>query len=245
MALCQLAERLQSVLPPNGLLARIGGDEFVALLPGDHEEAAALAVAKSFQDALEEPFPLGEFMIPMQASIGIALAPAHASTRSELLRCADVAMYRAKTQQTEVEIYKPTADVHTCDRLLLLSELRHAIDTGELALHYQPKVSLTAEPPAASAHGGRGRRVGLARASSEGVRMRPRAGLPSEQADPGARARRMAARAPVQPARRRCARALNCNRCRQATGPRRGSISRSHARYGVPGLKHAGRTGSR
>ncbi len=143
VALCQLAERLQSVLPPNGLLARIGGDEFVALLPGNYEEAAALAVAQSFQDALEEPFQLGEFMIPMQASIGIALAPAHASTRAELLRCADVAMYRAKSQQTEVEIYKPTADVHTSDRLLLLSELRHAIDTGELALHYQPKVSLT------------------------------------------------------------------------------------------------------
>ena len=141
-ALCQIAARLTSALPPSRLLARLGGDEFVALLC-KHDALAALRVAESLQEALEEPFPLDNFLIPIQVSVGIALAPGHASTRAELMRCADVAMYRAKSQQTGVEIYKLASDGNSRDRLLLIIELRHAIGSDQPVLHYQPKVSIS------------------------------------------------------------------------------------------------------
>lgn len=107
-----------------------------------HDDAAALGVAHALQHALEEPFALDTFLIPIQASIGVSSAPQHATTPEDLLRCADIAMYQAKAQQTGVEIYKATGDEHTRDRLLLVSELRHGLDNGELLLHYQPKVSI-------------------------------------------------------------------------------------------------------
>ncbi len=142
-ALCQLAARLQGALTADVLLARLGGDEFVALVPRVLGESDAVRVAHTLQDALEEPFCLDDLLVPLQASIGIALAPDHATTRAELLRCADVAMYRAKSRQTGIETYRQTSDGHTRDRLLLVSELRIALTRDQLVLHYQPKVALS------------------------------------------------------------------------------------------------------
>ncbi len=140
--LCQVGLRLEAVLPPRCLLARLGGDEFVALLGSRHDKASARRTAEGLQAALDEPFPLDGFLIPMQASIGVALAPAHASTRAELLRCADVAMYRAKAHQSGIEMYRVGGDRNTRERLLLASELPGALEGDELVLHYQPKVSI-------------------------------------------------------------------------------------------------------
>ena len=78
----------------------------------------------------------------MTASIGIALAPAHAVTRAELLRCADVAMYSAKTHGTAIELYTPENDTGTARRLWLVTELSEAIIADQLVLHYQPKITL-------------------------------------------------------------------------------------------------------
>jgi diguanylate cyclase (GGDEF)-like protein len=138
----QVGERLRESLPEWALLARIGGDEFVALLDGTDDEAAALKVARAVRDALDEPFPLDGLTIPVQASIGIGLAPQHASTRSEMLRCADVAMYRAKTRGTTIESYVAESDAHSRDYLALVSDLRQAVGHDGLLLHYQPKRSL-------------------------------------------------------------------------------------------------------
>jgi len=138
----QVGERLRQTQPERVLLARIGGDEFVALLDGTDDESAALRVANSLRDAFDEPFPLDGLTIPMQASIGIGLAPHHALNRSELLRCADVAMYRAKTRGTLIESYVAASDAHSRDYLALVSELRQAVGTPQLLLHYQPKQSL-------------------------------------------------------------------------------------------------------
>jgi diguanylate cyclase len=138
----QVGERLCLPLPEWSLLARIGGDEFVVLLEGTDEELAALKVARALRDAFEEPFPLDGLTIPVQASIGIGLAPYHASTRSEILRCADVAMYRAKARGSMIESYVAESDVHSRDYLALVSDLRRAVGGEELILHYQPKQSL-------------------------------------------------------------------------------------------------------
>jgi diguanylate cyclase (GGDEF)-like protein len=138
----QVAVRLKAALPADGLLARIGGDEFVVLLRDVPEEATALNAAWGLHEALEEPVSLDGLLVPVQASIGIALAPAHAQTRPELLRCADVAMYRAKSKQTGIESYMVEGDNHTRDHLQLVSELRQAFGHDQLVLHYQPKVSI-------------------------------------------------------------------------------------------------------
>jgi diguanylate cyclase len=137
----QMTVRLKAELPADALLARIGGDEFVVLL-GDAREQAALDAAEALHEALEDPFPLDGLLVPVQASIGIALAPDHASTRSELMRCADVAMYRAKSKQIGIESYLAEVDGNTRDVLQLVSELRQALGHDQLLLHYQPKVSI-------------------------------------------------------------------------------------------------------
>jgi len=140
--LCEVSARLAKALPAHALLARIGGDEFVVLLPGATEEAATLDAAQALHDALDDPFPIDGLLIPVQASIGVALAPTHARSRPELLRCADVAMYRAKSRQTRTESYLAEGDGHTRDLLLLVSELRQALGHDQLVLHYQPKLSV-------------------------------------------------------------------------------------------------------
>src|SRR5438270_925141 len=113
-----LALAIVGALVAHGLLARIGGDEFVVLLDGSGEESA-LKAARALRDAFDEPFPLDGLTIPVQASIGIGLAPFHASTRAEILRCADVAMYRAKARGTIIESYVAESDVHSRDYLTL------------------------------------------------------------------------------------------------------------------------------
>lgn len=139
--LCQLAARLTTSLAPRGVIARLGGDEFVVMLEGS-DLTAALSAAESVQALLEEPFALEEFLVPIQASLGIALAPEHAGTRAELLRCADVAMYRAKARQTGIEIYQHTGDDHSRDQLRFVTELRHGLTHNQLVVHYQPKIAL-------------------------------------------------------------------------------------------------------
>ena len=137
----QVGERLGVALPEGALLARIGGDEFVALLEGAGEHTA-LKAARSLRNAFDEPFLLDGLTIPVRSSIGIGLAPDHATTRSEMLRCADVAMYRAKSRGTLIESYVAERDSHSRDYLALVSDLRRAVGGEGLILHYQPKQSL-------------------------------------------------------------------------------------------------------
>jgi diguanylate cyclase (GGDEF)-like protein len=139
----QVAERLEPAPGGDALVSRVGGDEFVVLLPGIGTEADAVRVAERLRAALDEPFEVEGLALSVRASVGIGLAPKHAQGRAELLRCADVAMYRAKARQTSIEIYQPDADAFKREDLELVSELRRAIaDGGELLLHYQPKRAL-------------------------------------------------------------------------------------------------------
>jgi len=140
--LCQVGDRLARAVPEGGLLARIGGDEFVVVLEGEFDEAQALAAGGTLRKVFDDPFLLDGLTIPVLASTGIGIAPLHADSRSEVLRCADVAMYRAKTRQTGVETYVAESDGHSRDYLSLVSDLRIAVASGQLILHYQPKRSI-------------------------------------------------------------------------------------------------------
>jgi diguanylate cyclase (GGDEF)-like protein len=120
--LVELAERLKRALGGALAVGRLGGDEFVALIAGDDEDA--VAAAERVQAAFEAPVPLAGLDVPVRASIGIAVAPGHGRTREELLRHAGVAMHRAKQAGSEVELYQPSEDSNTRERLELAGELR-------------------------------------------------------------------------------------------------------------------------
>jgi len=139
--LVEVGRRLQSVLRPTDLVGRLGGDEFAILLP-ETDEIGAGTVAHKMLMALEPPFEIADMSFNIGASLGIATYPKHGNTTSVLLKSADVAMYQAKNNKLGYCIYNPISDIHTPDRLSLMTELRDAIHNDALELYYQPKVDL-------------------------------------------------------------------------------------------------------
>ena len=138
--LMQLGPRLSACVRKSDLLIRLGGDEFVVVL-ADADADYATTVAQRLTDGLAEPFMIDAARVHIDASIGIAVAPADATDPASLLWCADVAMYRAKLAGLPFATYRADLD-RTGNRLLLLDELRKAIDERQLILHYQPQLDL-------------------------------------------------------------------------------------------------------
>ena len=137
-----IGERLSAVRRPGDLLARLGGDEYGLLTAPGTSHAGAEALARHARAVLEDPFVLEGVPVHADGSIGIALHPDHAADAAELLRHVDIAMYRAKRGRLGVATFSPDLDVHSRDRLELLGELRRGIASGQLVLHFQPKVRL-------------------------------------------------------------------------------------------------------
>jgi diguanylate cyclase (GGDEF)-like protein len=135
-----MGARLSGALRPNDALVRLGGDEFAAVLV-DADGACAEAIAARLTASLQEPFALDSMSAKLDASIGIALAPTHASDAQTLVSCADLAMYRAKSAREPFVMYEQ--DFEDSGNLLRLAEeLREALEHGELCLHYQPQLDL-------------------------------------------------------------------------------------------------------
>jgi len=137
----QLGARLQGSLRRSDLLVRLGGDEFAVALMGAGADYAA-TVAQRLIARIEEPFSLQAVRTAISASIGIALAPDDAMNAADLMRCADLAMYRAKLAKKSFAIYQEDLDGNG-DRLRLVEELKLAIEERRLELHYQPQVDLS------------------------------------------------------------------------------------------------------
>ncbi len=142
----QLAARLTSTLQLTGLAARLGGDEFAVLLP-DADLDEALLTAERLQHQLSAPFALEGIRVHVGASIGVATAPVPASAVTELLRCADVAMYLAKSTRAGVRAYLPDPNDGAADRLHTMEDLRQALESSELLIHLQPQFSLAQRRP--------------------------------------------------------------------------------------------------
>jgi predicted signal transduction protein with EAL and GGDEF domain len=157
--LCQVAQRLaqvlretdtvarfagggESLVGAGDTVARFGGDEFVLLL-ADGGPIAGARVATRIARALEAPFHLGEATVGIEASIGIAGSTADQEpTLEDLLRQADTAMYKAKTDRSGFAHFAACHDGAALDRLTLIGELRQALDHEELVLFYQPKIAI-------------------------------------------------------------------------------------------------------
>ncbi|MFQ5473919.1 MAG: putative bifunctional diguanylate cyclase/phosphodiesterase, partial [Dehalococcoidia bacterium] len=139
----KVARRLQSLLREGDTLARFGGDEFVLLLPNITGAEDAIRAAQRILKALNKPWQVAGREFHLAASIGITIAPIDGTNPDTLLRNADTAMYRVKEHgRSSFELYKPEMNEQITQRLALESELRRAIATSELVLHYQPQVEV-------------------------------------------------------------------------------------------------------
>ena len=136
-----VAARLDDVVGEGEIVARLGGDEFGVLSERATDESAALAVAERLRSAIALPCEIAGVSLEVQGSIGIAIAPEHGTTRDELLRRADIAMYAAKRIGAP-QVFSPGLDDNSPLRLAMTGELRRAIEGGELVVLYQPQVDL-------------------------------------------------------------------------------------------------------
>ncbi|MCC2672790.1 MAG: sensor-containing diguanylate cyclase/phosphodiesterase, partial [Armatimonadetes bacterium] len=137
------ARRLAGAVRPDDLVARLGGDEFAILLTGVRSLATATDVADRVQQLLQKPFELGGRRLIVTASVGIAVGDATYLRPEDLLRDADVAMYRAKgSGRARQELFDSRMREHALDQLQLESDLHLAVEREQLILHYQPLVDL-------------------------------------------------------------------------------------------------------
>jgi diguanylate cyclase (GGDEF)-like protein/PAS domain S-box-containing protein len=137
-----VASRLKSCIRDCDTLARWGGDEFVLLLPGLQDSDTAITVSQRCLDALKKPFVVEGQSLRVTASIGISAAPNSSAESEALLRNADTAMYRAKARGGDCFVmYTAEMSEGARSRLSMENELFHAIERGQLLLHYQPLIS--------------------------------------------------------------------------------------------------------
>lgn len=139
----KVAQQLQSCLRMGDTVARLGGDEFVVLLEDIQSATDAIEAAHRVHAVLKAPIVLNGHEIFITASIGIALGAEHYTDPDQLLRDADIAMYRAKRRNRgQYEIFDVSMHGHALNQLQLESDLQRAIERHELRVHYQPIISL-------------------------------------------------------------------------------------------------------
>ncbi len=135
-----VARRLQESVAAHGaLVARLGGDEFAILLPQLENTERAVEIARDVVRCLHRPTEVEGIFIERGGSIGVAVYPQHGGTSHALLRCADVAMYAAKSNANSVSLYDSSYDEHNPRRLAMITELGSAIRGDQLILHFQPR----------------------------------------------------------------------------------------------------------
>ena len=140
--LVEIATRLRDVLRDADTVGRLGGDEFAVVIPDIEEPHQAVTVAERVLSVFQKPFVLDGMKLHVAASLGIAMHPEQGHTPEVLIQRADVAMYYAKESKSGYEFYAPEHDHHSPARLAMVDELRQAIVSKDLIVHYQPKIDL-------------------------------------------------------------------------------------------------------
>jgi diguanylate cyclase (GGDEF)-like protein len=141
--LVEVSQLLTTCVRPGDTVARLGGDEFVVLLPAVHSVDEAQHVAERIARDFQEPFTLAGRQVVVSTSVGVVVSQSHTDRPEELLRSADVALYRAKDAgRARHAVFSLDMEQSAMQRLELESELRRALQNGELEPHYQPLVAL-------------------------------------------------------------------------------------------------------
>jgi diguanylate cyclase (GGDEF)-like protein len=135
------ARRLRDCVRPGDTTCRLGGDEFALLVTELRVPVDAFDVAQRTIDSLAEPFMLRDTAVSVTVSVGVAF-PGDGVDGNELLRNADVAMYKAKRTGGGFEVFQPMMHAEIVERLTLEAELHQAVARQQLVMHYQPLVQL-------------------------------------------------------------------------------------------------------
>lgn len=143
LLLQRVAERITTLLPPKGLVARLAGDEFAAIFMGGNARDEAIAFAKRAVAIVDKPFQLGDHRVVITTSAGVALADARDKGPDDILRRADVALYRAKAEGGNTATIFERAMLQTMvDRQKLEADLWQALERREFEVWYQPQIEL-------------------------------------------------------------------------------------------------------
>lgn len=138
-----IGRQIGSGLRKGDLAARLGGDEFAILLSRIDSEEVAASFAGRLMSRVEPSFRMGDLQLPVGISIGIAIGPRHGTAPDELMRAADMALYRAKsTGKGSVQVYSPVLGREKHRRRILEESLRTAVRKGQLTVAYQPQVAI-------------------------------------------------------------------------------------------------------
>jgi len=139
-----VARRIRALLRDDDTVTRIGGDEFTILVPSVERVEDATVVARRVRETLKHPIVIDGRELFVSASIGVSLYPSDGDDAETLLKNADTAMYRAKTQGRDtVQLYAPAMNARALEQLTLENRLRRALPNGELELFYQPIVAMS------------------------------------------------------------------------------------------------------
>ena len=143
--LATFARRLADSLPPTAIASRLAGDEFAVLQPLRTSAEGSVEVesmVSALNVELAQPLWVRGFPIRVEVSVGVAFAPRHGRSASDLLRAADIAMYRAKRLATNVERYDDCVRVQRRGRVELLSDIDGALSGGQFSVYFQPQVRM-------------------------------------------------------------------------------------------------------
>ena len=142
--LIQVAHRIRSVSRQEDLVARMGGDEFALIVEDLRQPEQAAGIAEKLIELFSEPFAFNGYRFNLSASVGITIFPNEGIDNAELLKQADVAMYAAKQRGgNRFRFYLPELTRQAQQRASMEAGLRHAVDSGQLILLYQPQYALT------------------------------------------------------------------------------------------------------
>ena len=144
--LVQVAQRLQATVRESDIVARLGGDEFVVVLTGMQKTADVAEVAEvagKIVDRLSAPYMVAGNELHTSPSVGISFFPRDATETSDLIKNADIAMYRAKASgRSNFQFYAEEMKAEVTQRVKIEHELERAVAEGQFVLHYQPQVEL-------------------------------------------------------------------------------------------------------
>ena len=141
--LVAIAGRLKACVRPGDSICRLGGDEFAVLVENIDDVHAATSLAERIQEKLQDPLRINGHEVFAAVSIGIALSSDGRRSAEEMLRVADIAMYRAKAQgRGRYELFDRRMHAHAVEVLQIETDLRRAVERNEFVLYYQPILDL-------------------------------------------------------------------------------------------------------